>query len=373
MPIECSVHNSRQGDAGHLTLTGHLTGPPSPSFIRTLLTRDNASQSSVLHFAHSASPSILSMQPRLFPIVTKHKQHPIQGMKPGSLGWVQHESSSAKNEEDDVNKKCTVPSYLQEHPKNNDHVQKNASNDGQDKDGTELVHPSQYGIGFRFPCCEKTFADHRHFLRHLYSDHHLDDKTSVRCLLQRDLVHSLEEQLAMEKQRLHEMQSLMTGKLNTAHLPKQRDRSLFQPSQYSGASAWPGLDLTVPLQEGFPDAVLALRRQLWEGGSVNVFHDMTNCIEYYKTNNIRPPFTYAALIRWAILESPQKQLALNEIYQWFTKRFAFFRLNKVTWKNAVRHNLSLHKCFVRVENIKGAVWMVDELEFQRKRGARACR
>ncbi len=36
-------------------------------------------------------------------------------------------------------------------------------------------------------------------------------------------------------------------------------------------------------------------------------------------------------------------------------------------QNAVRHNLSLHKCFVRVENVKGAVWTVDELEFQRRR------
>lgn len=36
-------------------------------------------------------------------------------------------------------------------------------------------------------------------------------------------------------------------------------------------------------------------------------------------------------------------------------------------QNAVRHNLSLHKCFVRVENVKGAVWTVDELEFQKRR------
>lgn len=36
-------------------------------------------------------------------------------------------------------------------------------------------------------------------------------------------------------------------------------------------------------------------------------------------------------------------------------------------QNAVRHNLSLHKCFVRVENVKGAVWTVDEIEFQKRR------
>ncbi|XP_046811934.1 forkhead box protein P1-like, partial [Lucilia cuprina] len=39
--------------------------------------------------------------------------------------------------------------------------------------------------------------------------------------------------------------------------------------------------------------------------------------------------------------------------------------------NAVRHNLSLHKCFMRVENVKGAVWTVDELEFYKRRPQRS--
>ena len=41
----------------------------------------------------------------------------------------------------------------------------------------------------------------------------------------------------------------------------------------------------------------------------------------------------------------------------------FFLLSK----NAVRHNLSLHKCFMRVENVKGAVWTVDDHEYCRRR------
>lgn len=65
----------------------------------------------------------------------------------------------------------------------------------------------------------------------------------------------------------------------------------------------------------------------------------------------------------------------------------YFRRNAPTWKvfytqlvlimllivnlqNAVRHNLSLHKCFMRVENVKGAVWTVDELEFYKRRPQR---
>lgn len=70
------------------------------------------------------------------------------------------------------------------------------------------------------------------------------------------------------------------------------------------------------------------------------------------------------------MESKDKQLTLNEIYNWFQDTFAYFRRNAATWKNAVRHNLSLHKCFTRVENVKGAVWTVDELEFYKRRPQR---
>ncbi|ERE89606.1 forkhead box protein P4-like isoform 1 [Cricetulus griseus] len=89
--------------------------------------------------------------------------------------------------------------------------------------------------------------------------------------------------------------------------------------------------------------------------------------EFYKNADVRPPFTYASLIRQAILETPDRQLTLNEIYNWFTRMFAYFRRNTATWKNAVRHNLSLHECFVKVETVKGAVWTVDEREYQKRR------
>ncbi|KAI1694976.1 forkhead domain-containing protein [Ditylenchus destructor] len=39
-----------------------------------------------------------------------------------------------------------------------------------------------------------------------------------------------------------------------------------------------------------------------------------------------------SLIRQAIMESKDCQLTLNEIYQWFTETFAYFRRNAATWK-----------------------------------------
>uniref|UniRef100_A0AC35TR86 Fork-head domain-containing protein n=1 Tax=Rhabditophanes sp. KR3021 TaxID=114890 RepID=A0AC35TR86_9BILA len=89
----------------------------------------------------------------------------------------------------------------------------------------------------------------------------------------------------------------------------------------------------------------------------------------YLQNPEKPPYTYATLIRQAIADSQTKHLPLNEIYRWFTTNFMFFRRNIPTWKNAVRHNLSLHKCFERIEhtNDKTSVWTVNDSEYYKSR------
>ncbi|CAG5136276.1 unnamed protein product [Candidula unifasciata] len=110
-----------------------------------------------------------------------------------------------------------------------------------------------------------------------------------------------------------------------------------------------------------------VRRRVSDKCNLPISAEIHRNREFYKNTDVRPPFTYASLIRQAIIESPHRQLTLNEIYQWFQNTFAYFRRNEATWKNAVRHNLSLHKCFMRVENVKGAVWTVDEIEFYKRR------
>merc|ERR1711892_199491 len=121
--------------------------------------------------------------------------------------------------------------------------------------------------------------------------------------------------------------------------------------------------------EGTPDAYQRCYR-VDKGSVIDVESEISQNRDFYRMQDVRPPFTYAALIRQAINESPGRQLTLNEIYNWFQATFAFFRRNAATWKNAVRHNLSLHKCFSRVENVKGAVWTVDEAEYHRRRPQR---
>ncbi|CAK9815183.1 Forkhead box protein N3, partial [Anthophora plagiata] len=62
-------------------------------------------------------------------------------------------------------------------------------------------------------------------------------------------------------------------------------------------------------------------------------------------------------------DSPVKALPVKEVYAWILEHFPYFRNAPTGWKNSVRHNLSLNKCFRKVEKApnlgKGSLWMVD--------------
>ena len=73
-------------------------------------------------------------------------------------------------------------------------------------------------------------------------------------------------------------------------------------------------------------------------------------INSYNTNETKekPPYSYSQLITKAIMESSNQQLLLSEIYDWMINQFQYFKNDKIgVWKNSVRHNLSVNKCFKR--------------------------
>lgn len=65
--------------------------------------------------------------------------------------------------------------------------------------------------------------------------------------------------------------------------------------------------------------------------------------------NSKPPLSFSSLIFMAIENATEKALPVKEIYAWIVKHFPYFKTAPTGWKNSVRHNLSLNKCFQKVE------------------------
>ncbi|XP_067247754.1 forkhead box protein P2 isoform X6 [Chanodichthys erythropterus] len=247
---------------------------------------------------------------------------------------------------------------------------------------------SLYGHGVcKWPGCESICDDFGQFLKHLNSEHALDDRSTAQCRVQMQVVQQLEIQLSKERERLQAMMAhlhmrpsepkpspkplnLVSSVTMSKNLPSVSPPNLPQTPTTPTAPVTPLSQMPqVPnvLSPANVPSMGAMRRRHTDKYSMPLSSEIAPNYEFYKNADVRPPFTYATLIRQAIMESSDMQLTLNEIYSWFTRTFAYFRRNAATWKNAVRHNLSLHKCFVRVENVKGAVWTVDEMEYQKRR------
>ncbi|XP_063238028.1 forkhead box protein O isoform X2 [Bacillus rossius redtenbacheri] len=77
--------------------------------------------------------------------------------------------------------------------------------------------------------------------------------------------------------------------------------------------------------------------------------------------------SYADLITQAITSAPDKRLTLAQIYEWMVLNVPYFKdkgdsNSSAGWKNSIRHNLSLHNRFMRVQNEgtgKSSWWMIN--------------
>ncbi|XP_070577420.1 forkhead box protein N3-like isoform X2 [Ptychodera flava] len=99
--------------------------------------------------------------------------------------------------------------------------------------------------------------------------------------------------------------------------------------------------------------------------SGNLNHPPNATYDAKQQLNSKPPFSFSCLIFMAIEDAPNKRLPVKDIYQWIVDHFPYFQNAPTGWKNSVRHNLSLNKCFKKVEKEKGqtigkgSLWCVD--------------
>nr|2MBF_A Chain A, Fork head domain containing protein [Brugia malayi] len=77
--------------------------------------------------------------------------------------------------------------------------------------------------------------------------------------------------------------------------------------------------------------------------------------------------SYSDLIAKALKSTFDGRMRLNEIYNWFASNVPYFgnrtsQEQSAGWKNSIRHNLSLHSRFMRIQNEgagKSSWWVIN--------------
>lgn len=145
----------------------------------------------------------------------------------------------------------------------------------------------------------------------------------------------------------------------------------FEPQTRARSNTWP-----LPRPENFVEPETELdsnkcsNQQLANTGSSNTQLQTAASSSSKKNSSRRNAWgnlSYADLITQAISSAADSRLTLSQIYEWMVQNVPYFKdkgdsNSSAGWKNSIRHNLSLHNRFMRVQNEgtgKSSWWMLN--------------
>ncbi|XP_052850125.1 forkhead box protein O isoform X4 [Drosophila gunungcola] len=142
----------------------------------------------------------------------------------------------------------------------------------------------------------------------------------------------------------------------------------FEPQTRARSNTWP-----CPRPENFVeptdelDSTKASNQQLAPGDSQQAIQNANAAKKNSSRRNAWGNLSYADLITHAIGSATDKRLTLSQIYEWMVQNVPYFKdkgdsNSSAGWKNSIRHNLSLHNRFMRVQNEgtgKSSWWMLN--------------
>ena len=89
--------------------------------------------------------------------------------------------------------------------------------------------------------------------------------------------------------------------------------------------------------------------------------DTSPAVKQYDTELVKPEDSYIAMIAKAILNSEDDKLLLGDIYSYITENYDYYRNMSPSWRNSIRHNLTVNDCFIKTGQSatgRGFLWAI---------------
>ncbi|XP_016317570.1 forkhead box protein N1-like [Sinocyclocheilus anshuiensis] len=212
--------------------------------------------------------------------------------------------------------------------------------------------------------------NHYHPYRRQCSEGAISEVQTFSCLRRAGLVGKLTTSDGMEEQSSWTPLSTdveTTGVMGTQHPYSEPQTSSEEPPGFTAVTHQTYSPMS-PLQHQFYSSRGIDTISHYYNQSLSTQTSQDNSVQ---TLYPKPVYSYSILIFLALRNSKTGSLPVSEIYRFMTEHFPYFKTAPDGWKNSVRHNLSLNKCFEKVENKngnssrKGCLWALNPAKVEK--------